>query len=464
MSESWANSGAELLLDLRGSHRRSDLEAVLRDAIRSGRLTAGTSLPSSRSLAAELGVARNTVADAYGQLVAEGWLASRQGSGTRVAERHVSPERPSARALVAAGRTRFDLTSGRPDLAGFPRAAWLSASRRAMTHAPNELLGYPDPRGLLSLRESLTEYLARVRGVRTTPDHLMICSGFTQALNLLSVTLRRQGASTLSVESYGFDQHRDVVRAAGLATVPVTVDAEGARTTELAESDAVLLTPAHQFPLGVALTPERRSAALAWARTGGRLVIEDDYDGEFRYDRRPIGALQGLAPDSVTYVGTASKSLAPALGLAWMAIPPRLLDEVVAAKTYSDGYTGIFEQLALDEFIRSGAYERHVRRSRLRYRKRRDYLLARLAQSERPIRISGIAAGLHAVVELPHLRAGDEPAIRTRAARSGLAIAPLSEFRFAPDPSARAGFVVGYATPPDHDFATAVELFGAVIA
>jgi GntR family transcriptional regulator/MocR family aminotransferase len=464
MSGSWANSGAELLLDLRGSHRRADLEAVLRDAIRSGRLTVGTSLPSSRSLAAELGVARNTVADAYGQLVAEGWLASRQGSGTRVAERHVGAERPAARSSAATSGSRFNLTSGQPDVAGFPRAAWLSASRRALTHAPNELLGYPDPRGLLSLRESLTEYLARVRGVRTTPDHLMICSGFTQALNLLSVTLRRQGASTVSVESYGFDQHRDVVRAAGLATVPVTVDADGARTTELPDSEAVLLTPAHQFPLGVALTPERRSAALAWARAGGRLVIEDDYDGEFRYDRKPIGALQGLAPDSVAYVGTASKSLAPALGLAWMAVPPRLLDEVLFTKTNSDGYTGIFEQLALDEFIRSGAYERHVRRSRLRYRKRRDQLLERLSPLERPVRISGIAAGLHAVVELPHLPQSDEAAIRTRAARSGLAITPLSDFRYTPDPSARAGFVIGYGTPPDHDFAAAVEVFLGAIA
>jgi GntR family transcriptional regulator/MocR family aminotransferase len=461
MSDSWANSGVDLLLDLGGSHRRSDLEAVLRDAIRSGRLVVGAPLPSSRALAAELGLARNTVADAYGQLVAEGWLVSLQGSGTRVASQH-QPPAFSAPRRPSVARPQYDLTSGSPDLAGFPRAAWISAGRRALTAAPNELLGYPDPRGLLSLRESLTEYLARVRGVRTTADRIVICSGFMQALNLLSVTLRRLGGSTLAIESYGLEHHRAIVRAGGLRLSPLAVDASGARTDQLTDADAVLLTPAHQFPLGVALSAARRSAVLEWSRTSGGLVIEDDYDGEFRYDRKPIGALQGIAPDAVAYVGTASKSLAPGLGLAWLVVPPLLLDAVVQTKAESDGYTGVFEQLTLDEFIRSGAYDRHVRRSRLRYRKRRDQLLAALTRPG--VDISGIAAGLHAVVELAALTASDEPALTTRAARAGLKLTALSEFRYAADPQAPAGLVVGYGTPPDHSYKGALEALAGLLS
>ena len=230
-----------------------------------------------------------------------------------------------------------------------------------------------------------------------------------QALSLLASTLRRGGARTLAVESHGLSLHRELVRAAGLTTRPVTVDGAGARVDEFGDCDAALLTPSHQFPLGVPLAARRRAAVLEWARARGGLIIEDDYDGEFRYDRKPIGALQGLAPDLVVYAGTASKSLVPALGLAWLVVPLRLLDPVVEAKRLSDGYTGLLEQLTLDEFISSGGYDRHVRRSRLRYRRRRDQLLAALAERTSGITVTGIAAGLHAVAELRGLRAEDEP-------------------------------------------------------
>ena len=453
MSESWANPGVDLLLDLSGARGRAAVENALRDAVRGGRLAAGTLLPSSRTLAAELGLARNTVADAYGQLVAEGWLTARQGSGTRVAERASPDARPASLRLPPSGSgPRYNLTPGTPDLAGFPRTAWLSATRRAMTAAPNDLFGYPDPRGYLGLRETLASYLARVRGVRTTPDQVVICSGFVQALSLLATTLRRGGARTMAVESYGLDLHRELVRAAGLTTRAVTVDGAGARTDGLGDCGAVLLTPSHQFPLGVLLGARRRAAALQWAREGGGLVIEDDYDGEFRYDRKPIGALQGLAPDLVAYAGTASKSLVPALGLAWLVVPPRLLDAVVEAKRLSDGFTGLLEQLTLDEFIRSGGYDRHVRRSRLRYRRRRDLLVSVLAERTAGITVTGIAAGLHAVLELRGQRAEDEPAIRSRAARAGLAIQTLSFFRHDPWPDVPAALVIGYATPPAHAY------------
>jgi GntR family transcriptional regulator / MocR family aminotransferase len=488
MSIDWANSGVDLLLELPGGQRRAGLEYALRDAVRSGRLVPGTLLPSSRALAAELGMARNTVADAYGQLVAEGWLTARQGAGTRVADRtmpvagHAAVRQPT----LAPGRRAYDLTPGSPDLAGFPRNGWLAAARRAITAAPSHELGYPDPRGLPGLRETLAQYLARVRGVRTTPDRVIICSGFVQALNLLSVALRRLGAGTIAVESYGFGVHREVIRAAGLATRPVTVDGSGARVSELAappagpahagaahagpahagpahagaahagaaavaHAGAVLLTPAHQFPLGVALTAQRRADVLRWARDSGGLVIEDDYDGEFRYDRRPLGALQSLAPDLVAYAGTASKSLAPGLSLAWLVLPPHLVDLLVETKRLSDGHTGVLEQLTLDEFIRSGAYDRHIRRSRLRYRRRRDRLVALLAERTPEVRVTGIAAGMHAVLRLGrNLRQPDEAGILSRAARAGLTIQGLGDFRYASQLGYHAGYGAARLPAAEH--------------
>ena len=474
MPRKWATSGVDLLLELPGTRRRAGLEDALRDAVRSDRLAPGTLLPSSRALAAELGLARNTVADAYGQLVAEGWLTARQGAGTRVADR-VTPAAGRAAArppAMAAGRRSYDLTPGHPDLAGFPRSAWLAAGRRAMAAAPSHEFGYPDPRGLPGLREALAQYLARVRGVRTTPDRIIICSGFVQALSLLSTALHRRGAGIMAVESHGFRMHREVIHAAGLATRPLTVDAQGARISELssAPADAVLLTPAHQFPLGVPLAAQRRAAVAGWARDRGTLVIEDDYDGEFRYDRRPLGALQGLAPDLVAYAGTASKSLAPGLSLAWLAAPPHLLDVLVETKRLSDGHTGVIEQLTLAEFIRSGGYDRHIRRSRLRYRRRRDRLLALLAGRAPDVTVTGIAAGLHAVLELGReLRATDEPGILSRAARAGLTIQGLSEYRYdepgtGAEPGAPAALVVGYGTPPEHAFAGALDALCDVLA
>jgi GntR family transcriptional regulator / MocR family aminotransferase len=466
MPEDWATSSRDLLLELRGTRRRAALEDALREAVRGGRLVPGTMLPSSRALAAELGLARNTVADAYGQLVAEGWLTARQGAGTRVAEPATAP---AGRATAPPprrppGARGYDLSPGSPDLAGFPRSGWLAAARKALTAAPNAAFGYPDPRGLPALRETLSQYLARVRGVRAAPEHIVVCSGFTQALSLLATVLREQGSSTMAVESYGLSEHRDVVHAAGLATALIGVDQAGARIAELPGSPArsVLLTPSHQFPLGVPLTAARRSAVLQWAREHRGLVIEDDYDGEFRYDRRPVGALQGLAPDLVAYAGTASKSLAPALGLAWLAVPPRLIGAVTEAKSCSDGFTGIFEQLTLAEFIASGRYDRHIRRSRLRYRRRRDRLVATLGARRPHVRVTGIAAGLHAVAELGDgLREADEVSVVSRAARAGLTVRGLGWFTRGPAPGPpdgrAAALVVGYGSPPEHAFGRALE-------
>ncbi|MFJ2957248.1 PLP-dependent aminotransferase family protein [Streptomyces sp. NPDC087270] len=470
--------GYDLLLDLaaqrdQGAGARAGLEAALREAVRDGRLAPGTRLPSSRALARDLGLARNTVADAYGQLVAEGWLTARQGSGTAVAARQATPpvRAGAARARAAEGppgmvpdavRLPYSLWPGSPDVSAFPRAAWGAAARRALTAAPSEAFGYSDPRGRPELREALAAYLARVRGVRADPELLMVCTGFVQAVGLLARVLRARGGRRIAVEELGFPDTRALLRAAGLETVPLPLDGDGARVERLDGTvDAVLLTPAHQFPTGVPLSPARRTAVVDWARATGGLVFEDDYDGEFRYDRQPVGALQSLAPEHVVYAGTASKSLAPGLRLAWITVPPHLMDAVVREKRMADHHSPVLDQLTLAEFIGSGAHDRHVRRMRLRYRARRDRLVAALGERVPSVRVSGIAAGLHAVVELPPT-AGPLEQLTERARQRGLALGGLD--LLGARTAARPALVIGYATPPEHAFGGALDLLCGVLA
>ncbi len=450
--------GSDLHLDLSGGGGvRASLMRALRDAVRSGRLAPGTRLPSYRSLAADLGIARNTVAEAYAELGAEGWLTARQGSGTRVALR-AEPLRPArdraGRPQPRPSRPAYDLRPGSPDAASFPRAAWASATRRALAAAPSEAFGVGDPQGRIELRRALTGYLARARGVRTGPERLVICAGFAHALRLLGRVLH----GTLAVESYGLAFHRGLVEEAGIRTVPLVVDERGARTGELAATGAaaVLLTPAHQFPTGGPLHPERRAAVVDWARATAGLLLEDDYDGEFRYDRQPVGAVQGLDPEHVVYLGSVSKSLSPALRLGWLALPEHLVDDVVAAKGERELWVGAVEQLALADFIESGGYDRQIRLMRGRYRRRRDQLVTMLAERAPHIRVSGIAAGLHAVLELPP---GTEKSVVQGAAWQGLAVAGLSAYRHPDTPMpARDGLVIGYGTPPDHAFSGALDM------
>jgi GntR family transcriptional regulator / MocR family aminotransferase len=470
MAETWATSGVDLHLDLlidRTGHRvRASLETALRDAVRTGRLGPGSRLPSSRSLATDLGVARNTVADAYGQLVAEGWLDARRGSATRVAGRPAGQDEAPAADLVppaAAGQPghpRYDLRPGFPDLSAFPRPGWLAAARRALAAAPYEALGYPDPRGRPELRQALAGYLARARGVRVPAGHIVVCSGFTHGLALLSQVLRARGGRALAVEEYGHPAHRSVVAAAGLARAVLPVDSRGAAVNDLGPACAVLLTPAHQFPLGAVLAPQRRTQAVEWARRTGGVVIEDDYDGEFRYDRQPIGAMQALAPDHVVYAGSASKSLAPGLRLGWLAVPAGLLDDVIAASRLAGPPPSSLDQLTLAEFVTSGGYDRQIRRARLAYRRRRDRLVTALRRSAPPVRVTGIAAGLHALLELPAAQPEDE--VVARAAAHGLAMEGLTSFHAAGRPS-RPALVVGYGTPPDHAFTGTLARLCAVL-
>ncbi|MFE7574537.1 PLP-dependent aminotransferase family protein [Streptomyces sp. NPDC057521] len=468
MTDAWATFGADLHIDPTGSTGlRAGLMDALREAVRTGRLTPGTRLPSSRTLAADLGIARNTVADAYAELVAEGWLTARQGSGTRVARRAdprppAAPEAPRARPPRSA--PAYSLKSGTPDLATFPRAEWLKAARRALSAAPNDAFGYGDPRGRIELRTVLAEYLARARGVYADPDRIIVCSGFVHGLMLLGKVLRRRRVREVAVESYCLGIHTRLLTEAGLRIPCLPVDELGTRTGELPalrQAGAVLLTPAHQFPTGVPLHPDRRAAAVDWARSTGGLILEDDYDGEFRYDRQPVGALQGLDPERVVYLGTASKSLAPGLRLGWMVVPRALAAEIAEAKGASDWAPGALDQLTLAEFMASGAYDRHVRSMRLRYRNRRDQLVAALAERAPEIRVSGIAAGLHALLELPE---GKEAEVIRAAAWQGLALEGLAFYRHPDADLKREALVIGYGTPTDSAWTGALEALLRVLA
>ncbi|WP_235921544.1 MocR-like pyridoxine biosynthesis transcription factor PdxR [Lentzea tibetensis] len=444
--ESWATFGSDFYLDVSGPGGvRARLTRSLREAIRSARLAPGTRLPSSRALALDLGIARNTVAAAYDELVAEGWLTARHGSGTRVAQR-VRPPASPARPAVAAPAV-LDLTPSTPDIALFPRTAWLRSARRALTAAPTDAFGPGDPRGRIELRVALAEYLARARGVRADPERIVIVSGTAHSLRLLNTLL----PGPFAVESYGLDFHRGLLS----STVPVRVDEAGMRVEELPDVAAALLTPAHQFPLGGPLHPWRRAAAVEWARSVDGLVLEDDYDGEFRYDRDPVGAVQGLDPERVVYLGSASKSLSPALRMGWMVLPGHLVDAAVAEKGDREQYASALDQLTMADFVASGAYDTHVRRMRQHYRERRDQLVSALQPH---LRVPGIPAGLHAVLELPP---GGERRVLDAALEVGVGVVGLGEFRHPDVPWDRDGVVLSFGAPA---FPRALPLLRRVLA
>ncbi|MGI5456188.1 PLP-dependent aminotransferase family protein [Streptomyces sp. CA-249302] len=453
MNDFWSGVGVDLHLEPdAGDGRRVGLERALRDAVRDGRLTPGTRLPATRRLATELGVSRGTAKAAYDQLVAEGYLTARQGSGTQVASLP-SADAEAPNTAARARTPRFDLRPGSPDVGAFPAAAWLRALRRAIATAPLLAYDYGDPRGRIELRTALSGYLGRARGVIAPPERIVITSGYVQGLALLTRVLE---GGTVAMEDPGLPFHREVVRRNGGTVVPVRVDERGACAEELGEDcGAVVVTPAHQYPTGVTLRPERRRSLTDWARARGGLIVEDDYDGEFRYDRQPVGALQGMAPGQVVYLGTASKTLGPALRLGWMVLPPHLVDAVADAKLHSDHHTESIGQLALAELIDSHAYDRHVRACRLRYRRRRDQLLDRLGNRHT---VRGIAAGLHALVEV-----ADEAEVLERAEAEGLALGRLGEHWHGSGEGRPQGLVVGYGTPRERVYPEALAVLGKVL-
>lgn len=405
------------------------LERSLRENIRSGRLPAGMRLPSTRGLAVELSISRGVITEAYGQLAAEGYLTTRQGAAVQVAATiRASPPRAPARSLLPSFPYHFH--PGLPDLTGFPREPWLRSLRAAMRESPLDAVGYGDPRGLPELREGLAGYLARVRGAEADPEHVLLCTGFMQGFSLTCRALRSQGVERIALEEPGWHAQRLIAEQAGLEIVPVPVDAHGLLIDALAASgvSAVVVTPAHQFPTGTILNRERRTALVEWAEREEGLIVEDDFDAEFRYDRVAVGALQGLAPERVLYIGSASKRLAPGMRLGWMLMPSWLAWHLISAKAIEDGGSEVVGQLALCDFIARGELDRHLRRMRLRYRERREALLAALARLLPQGRISDSAAGLFELVELP---AGtDEPAMLAAAARRGVGMEGLSWHRF----------------------------------
>jgi len=447
--------------------RRRTLEDSLRAAIRSGRLAAGTRLPSTRGLAGDLGLARTTVMEAYQQLEIEGYLLVRRGAGTWVAELGVV-RRPRAAADVAAGSSspRFNFNPGVPDLTAFPHDAWAKALLDGLRTFPHSALGYGDPRGLPELRWALADYLSRARTVVVDPDLVIVCAGFGHALSLVARVLRARGARTMAMEDPCLAWHRDIVTCAGLDVAPLAVDGRGAKTELLGDvhADAVVLAPAHQFPLGCVLSPRRRAAAIAWARAAGGLVIEDDYDAELRYDREPVGALQQLDADHVAFAGTLSKTLAPGLRLGWVVVPEPLADSIVRLREVEDVHVPVTEQIAFARFLTSGGFERHVRRMRRRYRKRRERVIEILAQRAPAATVIGVSAGLRVLLQLPPSGPSAASLVRRGADRS-IGLFPVGPcYHAGQSPDGHDGLVLGYAAVPEHDFDPGVRALGDFLA
>jgi len=466
--------------------RTARLAVALRDAIRAGRLAPGSRVPATRALAHDLGLSRGVVVEAYDQLIAEGLLVARRGAGTTVAPTMALPTTtPTQRVMQPAGsasaphhttRSPLDahdvgaaltapLRPGVPDLAAFPRAAWLRAYRSALTAAPHTALGYGDPAGMLPLRTALAEYAGRVRAARCEPADVIVTGGVAQGLAMVARVLIAGGTNRVAVEDPGSPQTRGQLVAHGLTPVPIPMDADGLITSALptgaaaARLGAVLVTPAHQYPTGVVLAPDRRAALLAWARAHDVLVIEDDYDAEFRYDREPVGCLQGSGPDVVVLATSVSKTLAPGLRLGWLVVPPGRRAALTEAKFRADLGEPVLQQLAFAELLRSGAYDRHLRRARLRYRRRRDALATALAERLPGATVTGIAAGLHLVLEMT--RETDEAALVSAAHGAGLAPQGLTATRIAS--SGPPGLVLGYAAHPEPVLIRAARRLAALI-
>ncbi len=416
------------------------LERALREAVRDGRLAAGVRLPSSRALAAELGVSRGVVTSAYDQLVAAGYLETRQGAPVRVA-RGVRAQPPRSPAPSLLEHFAYDFSPGLPDLAGFPRDRWLRSLRSAWRESALDAVGYGDPRGVSELRDALADYLRRVRGAAPDPEHMLVCTGFRQGLSLTCRWLQANGVQAVALEDPGWHAARLIVEEAGLAVVPVAVDEEGIDVGALSASgaDAVVVTPTHQFPTGVVLSARRRAALMDWAERGDRLIIEDDYDAELGRER--VGSLQGLAPDRVLYLGSASKRLTPGMRLGWMLTPSWLSWALISAKAVEDAGSEIAGQLALGDFIATGELERHLRRMRRRYARRREALASALAQSFPAWQLSPAFGGLHQLVILPSRV--DEPTLLTTAARRGVGLEGLSLHSYSGD--CPPGLVLGFA-------------------
>jgi GntR family transcriptional regulator/MocR family aminotransferase len=435
-------------------HRQ--LEDTLRSAIRSGRLVAGSALPPSRDLADQLGISRGVVVRSYSQLTAEGYLTAKRGAATRVAL-VTAGTIPHRRQVEPAELFRYELRPGTPDFRQFPRARWKTAMLRALHTLPHMELSYGSHCGIAGLRNAVAGYLARVRGVVVESDRVVVCCAASHALTVLWQVLRARGARTIAVEDPGWRWQRYTAEQAGLTVVPVRVDADGMVISELAAAgvDAVVITPAHHYPTGVIMTAPRRAALIAWARQRGAIIIEDDYDAEFRFGRDPVSSLQGMAPDLVAFVGTTSKTLAPALRLAWMIPPAQLMDDVESVMLATGVTPPTVDQLAMAMFIEDGALDRHLRSMRRHYGTKRATLVQALGTHLPTARVSGTAAGLHLLAWLPG--GADERGTAVRARQAGVALHELHRHctSCAPSPPA---LLLGFAYPTESDLVAATKL------
>jgi GntR family transcriptional regulator / MocR family aminotransferase len=435
----------------------SQIEDALRRAIREGSLHAGAQVPSTRDLARQLGVSRRIAVDAYAQLAAEGYLSLRQGARPRVSDT-AAVGVPAAAAPRSASPPRFDFRPSVPDVSAFPRDAWMRSLREAVRSITDVELGHGTPEGVEELRSALADYLGRVRGVVAGADRVVVTSGYSQGLGIVCRALAARGAGRVAVEDPSNIEQRAIVQRSGLEPVPVPVDESGVVVDALGRADAVVVTPAHQHPTGVLMSPERRAELCAWLRDRDAVAIEDDYDAEYRYDRAAVGALQGLEPERVVYAGSASKTLAPALRLGWLVVPAALMDAVRAEKTLADRGSPRIDQLAFADFLARGELDRHLRRMRGRYRARRDAMIEALAQELPEAQVLGIAAGLHVTVRLP----GDETAVREEAARRRIALETMRDFRPV-EPDGTVTLMLGYAAVPEPTIRAGVRELAAAI-
>ena len=427
------------------------IEGQIRELIRSRGLELGAALPSTRALAADLGVSRGVVVRVYAQLAAEGYIRLRRGAVPVVAAEAHEPEEIVFQGDVPVAGARFNLRPDLPDLALFPRADWIAASRASLQRAANTDLAYGEPFGAVRLRGQLAPFLARTRGVVATADRTTVLAGSSQVLFVLASVLRAAGARRMGVEDPGHRWRTNALRASGVEVVPVPVDEEGLRADSLGDLAAVVVSPDHHFASGVSLSPGRRRELVEWAVAGDRLVIEHDYDGHFRHDRLHPGALQSLAPEHVAYVGTASALLAPTLRLGWGVLPVRLA-EPVASQAFGIGLSAPrLSQLALAELIERGRLDRHLRKARIAYRRRREVLVAELASRLPELKARSAPVGLHVTALLP---AGvDEDEVLRAARERGIALDGVNENAALPRPP---GLVLGFAAEPEPTLRRAV--------
>jgi GntR family transcriptional regulator/MocR family aminotransferase len=446
------------------AHQR--LAASLRAQVNDGRLRPGDRLPPTRALAEELGLSRWVITEAYDQLKAEGYLSGRIGSGTVVAGAAARPAQPvpasaPARRPEGSSAAQVDLSPALPDLASFPRPEWRAAVTRSLATVTDAELGYPDPMGAAALRSTIGNYLRRVRGLEVDPERVHVTQGVRNAVALVCRALRAQGARRIAVEDPSWPRMREVARRSGLEVVPVGVDEHGMQVAGLdrLDVDAVFVTPTHQFPTGVPLTARRRLALVDWAASGGKIVIEDDYDAEFRYDRRPVGALAALSLDQVVYLGSTSKTLTPSLHLGWMVAPARLRQALGEARESVGALVPTIDQLALVALIESGGYDRHLRRMRRVYRQRRTAMLAALQAVVPGTAARSMDAGLHVLWHLPE--GSDESAVLAAGRERGLLMLGLSQCRVG---SGGPGLVLGYGNVPEHRAASVAASIAESVA